>query len=271
MKNKNFYYEEGIKLEVKESIIEVTKDLKRVVNICGELLIKLLEEEKTFYDRIVANIFREYLERIDGSLILMEKESTINSKIILRSSIEIYRDLNRILIDNSEINSYSYALSKKIQGNKKDNFFNERCGEEAKYKRKINLKELDDFIKSTPIGEKVNDIKEFKEKKWFEYGSVIYKEEEIDKILYKFFCSEVHGENSINECLIKDGKILRRPLRCPEDYELINLCITHNSFVLYEKIIKRYSFKESKIRQLKNIYLKAEKIMNDKSKILKKW
>lgn len=270
MKSTTCYYNKEFNLEVKKSILEVTKDLRKIINICGELFIKLAKNEKFFYDRIIVNIFREYIERIDGILILMEKGSTINSKIILRSSIEIYRDLNKILVDTSEVNCYSYVLSKKIQENKKDKFFNERCGEEVKYKRKINLKELNDFIKSTPLCEKVNDVKEFKKKEWFEYGSVIYEEEEIDRILYKFLCSEVHGENSIKEQLIKDEQILRRPLRCPEDYELINFCVAHNSFVLYGNILKKYSFEDFKSKELKDIFFKAEKITKDKSKILKR-
>lgn len=42
-----FYYDKELNSEVNERIIEATKDLQKIVNIGGELLVKLLKEEKS--------------------------------------------------------------------------------------------------------------------------------------------------------------------------------------------------------------------------------
>lgn len=253
MKSKSFYYDKNFNLKVEKSILEATEDLRKIVDTGGELFIKLAEKEKKTYDIIVTNIFREYLERIDGTLILFEKSSIINSKIILRSAIEIYGDLNKILFDTSELNAYSYLVSKwipKIRRSKKiDN----------KYVNSDSLeKEVNDFIRKTPLSEKVDDLKDFKKKqkkkKWFEYGKLIYKEEENYNNLYKMLCSEVHGENATKEFLIKDKSILRRPLRCSEDYELIFLCVSYYSLLLYKNIINKYLFEEFEIGEIEKIF-----------------
>lgn len=92
--------------------------------------------------------------------------------------------------------------------------------------------------------------------KWWNYGKEKKEplREEIDNLLYKKLCEEVHGQNSIIDNFLKNEISILRNLRFLDDFGFITYVIVYKFSVISKLILE----------QCTDIILEEKEIKNNK-------
>lgn len=281
MKKKGIYFEKApdlVAVGIKESLILIKEILTIGMEVIEKLEFKEQEDsKKDIRTAIIIGLFKEILERIDGILILLEKYSTLNANIILRSFMEILFDLKMILNNKDKKIVCYYIISKEIENIKKQEKLIKYNNENNIY-IESNWKYLFEFIETMDELKKLRNKnleilkKEFRDKKWYNLaGSKNKYKTQIDNILYGEFCKEIHGENILRDNYYKSDNIYEmRPLRFPKDYENIVYIISYNFSELLKLLKNEFNFDKRYIEFAEKNYEKSSKIFYDKEKHLKR-
>ncbi|MGL4665671.1 MAG: DUF5677 domain-containing protein [Clostridium butyricum] len=267
MEDTGFYFKQTCP-KIQEGIDEAIELLKESIKLGKDIFPNLKSKDQEDERRdvrtvIIISLFKELLERIDGILILLEKHSTLNANIILRSYIEICFDLRIILKNPGRKMALYYILDKRADTLAKDIYAGNDISE--------GMKDIIGFIsgnaelveiQSLNVAAPKDILNKIGNKKWCEFGDncTEYRTTQ-DKIFYKYLCKETHGENSMRDNFYRDGVFELRALRFPINYEVIISLVA--DYMLKIVMLLQDEF------QLEEIYLtKADKIFESAKEIL---
>lgn len=276
--NSGFYFEQTCPI-INEGIKETIDGLKEILLLGKELLPNLKfksqpDNKRDIRTAMILSLFKEILERVDGILILLEKQSALNAFIILRSYMEICFDLRIILKNMGRKMPLYYFLEKNIEILEKDNMSGKDITLELQYiiefiKENSELIELQNLniLKLKDITSKIGN------KKWCTFGNnLIEHRTSDDKLYYKYLCQETHGENSVKDNIYNNENIFElRPLRFPIHYEIVFFLTTNYMLEIVNLLKDEFQFDKSFSNRILNTFELAKKIFdNPEKRIMRK-
>lgn len=272
MEDTGFYFKQTCP-KIQKGIDEAVELLRKSMKLGEEIFPNLKFKEQPDKRRdvrtaIIISLFKELLERIDGILILLEKHSTLNANIILRSYIEISFDLRIILKNQGRKMALYYMLDKRADTLEKDMV----AGTDIT----AGIQDIIEFIatnselveiQNLSIVSPKDILNKIGNKKWckFGYNCTEYKTSE-DKIFYKYLCKETHGENSMGDNFYRDDRFELRALRFPIHYEVIVCLVTDYMLKIVTLLKDEFELDEIYLNRADNIFELAKNILYDLEK-----
>ncbi|MEG2347642.1 MAG: DUF5677 domain-containing protein [Cetobacterium sp.] len=274
MSDNGFYFKQTCP-KVQKGINEAIELLKDSIELGKDIFpnLKFKEQEDGRRDvrtAIIISLFKELLERVDGILILLEKHSTLNANIVLRSYIEICFDLRIILKNTGRKMPLYYILDKRADSLEKDMF--------AGMDITDGMQDIIAFISGNTelleihglnITNPKDILNKTRNRKWCNFGDGSIKDKTFDdKIFYKFLCKETHGENSMRDNFYKNDIFELRALRYPIHYEVIVSLITNYMFQIVELLKDEFRLEEIYSTKAHDIFKLANEILYNSEKHL---
>ena len=240
----NDYYSDEEKILLGDSANLLKSILKKCEFIIKNIKTKEQSDKKHDIRTImISYLYREMIERVDGIYLLLISNSTLNSKILLRSFFEIAIDLEKILKDFTNQTSLNYLYFKSGDYICKLEKFN-KISETKKYNIKEELKDLEKIaelykLKCLEKNHKKNIMKYKKE--WWNYGKKTREplREKVDDLLYKKLCEAVHGQNSIIDNFLRNEIPTLRSLRFLDDFGFIVYVIIYKFYIVNKLILEQ--------------------------------
>lgn len=273
----NDYYSDEEKILLGDSVNLLKSILKKCEFIIKNIKTKEQSDKKhDIRTIIISYLYREMIERVDGIYLLLTNNSTLNSKILLRSFFEIAIDLEKILKDFTNQTSLNYLYFKSGDYICKLEKFNE-ISETKKYNIREELKDLEKIaelykLKCLERNHKKNIMKYKKE--WWNYGKKTREplREKVDDLLYKKLCEAVHGQNSIIDNFLRNEIPTLRSLRFLDDFGFIVYVIIYKFYIINKLILKQcidipLEEKEVRIKEIYEYLESSEKIKEKTNKI----
>ncbi|WP_281699661.1 DUF5677 domain-containing protein [Cetobacterium somerae] len=272
MEDTGFYFKQTCP-KIQKGIDEAVELLRKSMKLGEEILPNLKFKEQPDNRRdvrtaIIISLFRELLERIDGILILLEKHSTLNASIILRSYIEISFDLRIILKNQGKKMALYYMLDKRADTLEKDMV--------AGIDITVGIQDIIEFIatntelveiQNLSIVSPKDILNKIGNKKWCKlgYSYTEYRAPE-DKLFYKYLCKETHGENSLGDNFYREDRFELRALRFPINYEVIVSLVTDYMLKIVTLLKDEFELDEIYSNRAYNIFELAKTILYDLEK-----
>lgn len=273
----NDYYSDEEKILLGDSVNLLKSILKKCEFIIKNIKTKEQSDKKhDIRTIIISYLYREMIERVDGIYLLLTNNSTLNSKILLRSFFEIAIDLEKILKDFTNQTSLNYLYFKSGDYICKLEKFNE-ISETKKYNIREELKDLEKIaelykLKCLERNHKKNIMKYKKE--WWNYGKKTREplREKVDDLLYKKLCEAVHGQNSIIDNFLRNEIPTLRSLRFLDDFGFIVYVIIYKFYIINKLILEQcidipLEEKEVRIKEIYEYLEASEKIKEKTNKI----
>lgn len=272
MENNGFYFKQTCP-KIQKGIDESIDLLREIMELGKDIFPNLkfkeqIDKRRDVRTAIIISLFKELLERIDGILILLEKNSTLNANIILRSYIEICFDLRIILKNSGRKMALYYMLDKRADTLAKDMYAGTDITDGIQdivnfISDNTELVEIQNLNIATPK----DILNKIGNKKWCEFGdkSIKYKTCE-DKIFYKYLCKETHGENSMGDNFYRDNIFELRALRFPIHYEVIVCLVADYMLKIVTLLKEEFQLKEVYLNRLDSIFELAKNILYDEEK-----